>query len=257
MRIQTQIKAFLTCLIIVSGILAFLGLLLVTSYRRESETNSLLKHSADVASALNEFGNAFDECESESRSLINFGSSDGDLLKCRAGVMENFDRLKILTKDNSTQIPNLDLLKYSIEQRFKNVDRLIEAYKSGGNAAVMAIVQTGSTLESSRQVNASKGLVQKEESRLLIERGAAAEESRHNLSLLIQAVFGLLIISIILSVIVIWNSMKRQRKDEDRLRELYKQAIKDSKNAVVEDFDFNELMDNVAEFLKGKTEVKQ
>lgn len=256
MIVRLQFKTFYVCTAIVLIVGAVAGGLIRVAGNRESESNALLKHSADVANSLNEFSTAFDDCESDSRSMINFGHSDGDLPTCRAKVIETFERLKSLTKDNASQTTNLDFLDYSIHQRFKDVDRLVYAYQTGGTAAVLAIVQTGTTLANSRQVNSARGFVQKEESRLLIQRGASVEKSRQNLSYLIQAVFFLFIVSIVVSLIVLYCKIKTQEIEENKFRDLYVKAVKESKNAVLDDSEFTDIMEKVKIFLKQKAEVK-
>jgi signal transduction histidine kinase/DNA-binding response OmpR family regulator/CHASE3 domain sensor protein len=145
-----------------------------------AESAKLVAHTQEVRAVLSDLYSSIADAESAQRGYLLTGetSQRAHYVQLTEDVPAQRDTLAQLVSDNPTQLRNLATLRSLVELRLKNLAQVMAEYDRRGLSAARKEIITGHGLEVMSSIDIVTGKMNAVETQLLMEREAAAEQTR-------------------------------------------------------------------------------
>lgn len=148
-------------------------------FRNASEleaSNNNVSHTLEAMDKLRQIGNTFFVAETSLRAYIITGNAEylEPYRDMQQRIPLHLAEVSQLVSDTPEQRASVDTLRVLASAKFEEMDRTLDAYRSGGQAGAIAMVSKGDALGSTAGIRERIRLMLAEESRLLAERHATA-----------------------------------------------------------------------------------
>lgn len=199
------------------GVLLIASVFVVKSLQRDAESWQWVVHTREVLERLQIVLTSVSSAEAAQRGYL-LSHNDEQLMAYRhvVGVIPSeIDTLLELTADNPDQQKSIQALEALVTQRLTRLDTVIQMMSNEG-VIDAALVESGRRQKQAIWERAEA--IRAEEQRLLTERQAGVERSRHALLIAIGAVFALSVALLFLLRILAERHAARLRVESNRLR---------------------------------------
>ncbi len=216
---RTVERTVLTGFIVVLALLGIVGVVSQRTIHSLIDDTQWVNHSHEVLEALQRVSFQITQAEASVRGFVITGNSrfESQYLLDRSGIAPLLADLKLKTSDNPAEQAKLVQLDSLIHERFLVLDQGIEARKSAGFQAVIALSKNNRGLILSAQITSLIGEMRNEENRLLLERNRRERASSRRAFIVVLCAVLLAMIAVLASVFLAFRDLTR-RREVDRLK---------------------------------------
>jgi PAS domain S-box-containing protein len=215
----------LAVFVVALGLVLLIDAVAFLSFARLTRAVRWQVHSREVLHDLNELLLFLQDAETGQRGFILTGDERYlDPYHAAAPAIElDFQQLRELTADNPRHQRRLDALKPLVDRKLAELQATIDAYRTHGQAAALAIIRTDEGKRIMDEIRAAVAGMEQAEDQLVQQRDArAARDARLAVAIIsVGSVFGFAFL--VLAMIVIHRDETKRAEAEEALRKAYDQ----------------------------------